>query len=340
MIMDVRKSKEKYLKLLNYLRKKELAKELREKKGFLPLSIVEEAYKEINILYKSSSVEKLNSIIQKNWKKISEDALSTEPDDAIITISRQNIAKRNRITFDAITNYVVKTKDLDFLKGKIRRNLVKNAMLEYLGVESLRATHVNTCRNYVHENHHEIKEAVFKRLKPNKEFENNSDSDWSEVSDIEVVNDNLPINNISRKRKISIKEEVEPPNDIENVIIKTEPPETDEESITVNETTPSSCILKEVRIPLERIQVPVKEISKTSNENKTFSRWYRMVSDDEFLHEKKKDFLAQYQHKKIKLINECQMAVQNFITDCDQALEELFTNVKRSYRKQPNIKVM
>lgn len=74
--MDVKKNKGKYLKLLKYLRKKELAKELREKKGILPLSIVEEAQKEINILYKSSSVDKLNTIIQKNWKQISEDALS------------------------------------------------------------------------------------------------------------------------------------------------------------------------------------------------------------------------------------------------------------------------
>lgn len=62
------------------------------------------------------------------------------------------------MTFDAITNYVVKTKDLDFLKGKIRRNLIKNAMLEYLGVDFIRLTHINTCRIYVHENHQKIKE--------------------------------------------------------------------------------------------------------------------------------------------------------------------------------------
>lgn len=334
--MDVKKNKGKYLKLLKYLRKKELAKELREKKGILPLSIVEEAQKEINILYKSSSVDKLNTIIQKNWKQISEDALSNEPDDSIITISRRNIAKRNKMTFDAITNYVVKTKDLDFLKGKIRRNLIKNAMLEYLGVDFIRLTHINTCRIYVHENHQKIKEAVLKRLKRNKKLEMNCDSDWSEVTGIELMNDIFPINKIP----IKSEEEDNPSYDIENIVIKTELPDEVEENTILEEMSPSSCILKEVRIPLERIQVPVRKIAKPNNENRTFSRWFRMVSDDEFLHERKNEFLAHYQQKKIKLINECQMAVQDFITDCEQALEELFTNVKRSYRKQPNIKAM
>lgn len=164
----------------------------------------------------------------------------------------------------------------------------------------------------------------------------NCDSDWSEVTGIELMNDIFPINKIP----IKSEEEDNPSYDIENIVIKTELPDEVEENTILEEMSPSSCILKEVRIPLERIQVPVRKIAKPNNENRTFSRWFRMVSDDEFLHERKNEFLAHYQQKKIKLINECQMAVQDFITDCEQALEELFTNVKRSYRKQPNIKAM
>ncbi|XP_051155934.1 uncharacterized protein LOC127278315 [Leptopilina boulardi] len=334
--MDVKYNKGKYLKLLKFLKRRKLADHLREKKGNLSHSLVEEAQRDINVIFSESSVQRLNTIIQKYWKKIYEDVESNEPDSRIVTISRCIIAKRKEETCEAVTNYVIKTKDSNFMKGHIKSRLIKAAMLEQHGISIMSNNELNDCRIHIHANYKEIKKAVMNHLQTDRNSEIDHDSNWSEVSDIYESPTNSPIGNASKKRRISIKEENDSSDDEESVTIKKEAISTAE----YDEPLESASNLKELVIPLERVYIPPKKDVSNDHVKKLFSPWFRMLSDEEHLQEIKKKFISQYQQKKRKLISDCQMAVEEFITDCEHAVDELFANVHRNYRRQPSIKAL